>query len=310
MTWVAAGAAGAGLIGSIGGMASSSRANKKAERARARAFADSSARVGNAYDEAAGALAPAYESAITQRKDVSGAMGEQAEQTYAAQKELWAPWMIPGMDAFKQMDTLLNDPNGYSASFNQYANSPQFKFKMDEATKAMRRQASAAGNRFGGAQMAALGDRAEQVAGQEFNGWLDRLQTMANTGFQATGHLGNAQSQLGTQKLGALQYGDTSAFDIDKAQQMNALTLGKAQDISNLQMGSAASASNAALAKGQLQTNLLNQLTGLGGMMMTGGGGGGGTGALSSGFGTINNNTLNQAEGFTGGALSGGMRVS
>lgn len=295
--------------GQIGGSLLSSRANKKAARQRARAFASSSKRIEQAYGEAEGALSPAYDSAIAQKKDVAGQIGTQAEQTYAAQKELWAPWMVPGMNAMKQLDNLLNDPSSYEAAFQKYASSPQFKFKMDESTKAMRRQAAVSGNRMGGAQMAALSDRAQDVAGTEFNSWLDRLTAglsgMAQTGMQATGAISNAQSQLGQQKIGALQYGDTSAFDIDKAQQLNALKLGRAQDISNLEMGVAGASANATTAQGALQSNLISQLSGLGMMGLTSGSGGG---ALS--LGNKYNTPMAAAEGFSGGALSGGMRVT
>lgn len=290
---------GAGLVSSILGGRSAKKANKRAAEARRQALAQARKETEAGYTQAEGLLRPAYEGAISQKKEVAGQIGTEGQSTFNAQQELWAPWMVPGLNAAKNLDTLLNDPEGYNTVFQKYAQSPQFKFKMDEATKQLRRQASASGNRFGGAQTAALMDRSQQVAGQEFNSWLDRLQQQAQMGFQATGQISNARDALGQTKIGALQYGDTGALDIAKGQQLGELALGKSHDLANLTLGAGGVEANSALAKGQLYQGMVDQLGQLGGFAL---------GAF--GKPTTPPAVLPQAEGFTGGALSGGMRVA
>ncbi len=173
------------------------------------------------YDTALGALdtgQQALESGYGAAKDtkerISGQMGEVAQQGFNAQSDMWTPWTVPGLNAYKNMDTLLNDPNGYNTILQKYQASPQFQFQLKQATDAVQRSAAAKGNRLGGAQLSALSGRANDVANQSFNGWLDRLQQMAQTGFNAQSNLSQAQNNLTAGRTNALQYGDTSAFDV------------------------------------------------------------------------------------------------
>ena len=90
----------------------------------------------------------------------------------------------------------------------------KIQFQLKQATDAVQRSAAATGNRLGGAQLSSLSGRANDVANQSFNGWLDRLQQMAQTGFDAQSNLSQAQNNLTTGRTNALQYGDTSALDV------------------------------------------------------------------------------------------------
>lgn len=287
-----------------------SRANKKAQKARLLALADAKKNLETGYREAGEGLTSGYALASGQRKDVAGKIGTTGEETFAAQQELWAPWMVPGLKAYENLDRLTNDPNAFNASFQQYTQSPAFQFRMGEATKQIKRQAAAAGNRFGGAQAAALGDRADQVASQGYGEWFDRmtrnLTSMAQTGMQATGQVGQARDALGRTKIGALEYGDTSQWDLDKSKDLAQLSIGKAQDFGNLALGTGGANANAALAKGQLQMGVLNDLTQLGGMVLSGGFGG----ATPTPTAALSNGALPMAQGFTGGDLSGKMALA
>jgi hypothetical protein len=302
-----------GAVSGIGGAVLGSRANKKAQKARLLALAQARGELETGYGEATAGLRKGYSRATDQRKDVAGQIGTTGDETFAAQQELWAPWMVPGLKAYENLDRLTNDPNAFNASFQQYAQSPGFQFRMGEATKQIKRQAAAAGNRFGGAQAAALGDRADQVASQGYGEWFDRmtrnLGSLAQTGMQATGQIGQARDAQGRTRIGALEYGDTSQWDIDKSKELGQLSINKAQDFGNLALGTGGANANAALAKGQLQMGVLNDLTQLGSMALSGGFGGatptptGSAGgmALSGGF---DNGMVSSGGGFSGGSLT------
>ena len=177
--------------------------NKSARKALEEANRVAGININQGYDTALGALdtgQKALESGYGAAKDtkerIAGEMGDVAQQGFNAQSDMWTPWTVPGLNAYQNMDTLLNDPNGYNTILQKYQSSPQFQFQLKQATDAVQRSAAATGNRLGGAQLSALSGRANDVANQSFNGWLDRLQQMAQTGFNAQANLSQAQNNL------------------------------------------------------------------------------------------------------------------
>lgn len=248
--------------------------NKSARKALEEANRAAGISVNQGYDTALGALdtgQQALESGYGAAKDtkerISGQMGEVAQQGFNAQSDMWTPWTVPGLDAYKNMDTLLNDPNGYNTILQKYQSSPQFQFQLKQATDAVQRSAAATGNRLGGAQLSALSGRANDVANQSFNGWLDRLQQMAQTGFNAQANLSQAQNNLTAGRTNALQYGDTSALDVGLGkdvlrinQQRGDIGINRGQDMANLALGRGTIGANYHLAAGANGQNLVNAL--------------------------------------------------
>lgn len=239
-------------------------ANRKAKRAREAALAAAKQyttqgydTAGNALDVGQTALEGGYSAATGQRQRIGSELGGVAQSTYGAQQDLWAPWMAPGLNAYQNLDKLLNDPQSFNTIVQQYQQTPQFQFQMQQATEQAKRSAAMQGNRLGANQIAALQDRAQGVASQGFDTWVNRLQQLAQTGMQATGQLSQAQSALGQGLGNALQYGDTSQWDINKGkdilgvnQQRGDLALQKASDLSSLALGGGQVGANYALAQG------------------------------------------------------------
>ncbi len=248
--------------------------NKSARKALEEANRVAGINVNQGYDTALGALdtgQQALESGYGAAKDtkerISGQMGEVAQQGFNAQSDMWTPWTVPGLNAYKNMDTLLNDPNGYNTILQKYQASPQFQFQLKQATDAVQRSAAATGNRLGGAQLSALSGRANDVANQSFNGWLDRLQQMAQTGFNAQSNLSQAQNNLTTGRTNALQYGDTSALDVGMGkdvlginQQRGDIGINRGQDMANLALGRGTIGANYHLAAGKNGQDFVNAL--------------------------------------------------
>ena len=267
-----------GAVGNIGGALLNygigQKRNKSARKALEEANRVAGININKGYDTALGALdtgQQALESGYGAAKDtktrIAGQMGDVAQQGFNAQSDMWTPWTVPGLNAYQNMDTLLNDPNGYNTILQKYQSSPQFQFQLKQATDAVQRSAAATGNRLGGAQLAALSGRANDVANQSFNGWLDRLQQMAQTGFNAQANLSQAQNNLTAGRTNALQYGDTSALDVGLGkdvlginQQRGDIGINRGQDMANLALGRGTIGANYHLAAGANGQNLVNAL--------------------------------------------------
>ena len=270
-------------LGDVASFAIGYSGNRKAKRAQEAALAQARADLAKGYTAAGGALdtgqsalEQGYTAGTQQRQAVGANLGGLARETYQSQQDIWAPWMAPGLKALENFDSLVNNPSAFNETLQTYAQTPQFKFQVQQATDAVKRQAAAAGNRFGGNQLAALSDRAGEVANQNANQWynnmLDRLGQLSGIGMQAAGNLSNATSQYGRDMGGALQYGDTSAWDIAKGKdildinrQRGDLAMQKASDLANLSGMGGRIGANYALSQSALGSQFAgNALGGLG----------------------------------------------
>jgi len=268
------GGGGGTVLGALLNYGIGSKRNKSARKALEEANRVAGININQGYDTALGALdtgQQALESGYGAAKDtktrIAGQMGDVAQQGFNAQSDMWTPWTVPGLNAYQNMDTLLNDPNGYNTILQKYQASPQFQFQLKQATDAVQRSAAATGNRLGGAQLSALSGRANDVANQSFNGWLDRLQQMAQTGFNAQSNLSQAQNNLTTGRTNALQYGDTSALDVGMGkdvlginQQRGDIGINRGQDMANLALGRGTIGANYHLAQGKNGQDFVNAL--------------------------------------------------
>lgn len=279
-------------LGDVASFAIGYSGNRKARRAQEAAIAQAKADLakgysaaGSALDTGQGALEQGYTTGTAQRKSVASSLGNVAEQTLQQQKDIWAPWMAPGLNAIQKFDDLVNNPSAFNEALTSYSQTPQFKFQIQQATDAVRRQAAAAGNRFGGNQLAALSDRAGDVANQNATQWynqmLDRLGQLSQFGMSAAGNLSNATAQYGRDMGGALQYGDTSAWDISKGKdildinrQRGDLALQKANDFANLSGASGKVGANYALSQAALGSGAASNLIGQAQSAFAPGGGG------------------------------------
>jgi hypothetical protein len=103
------------------------------------------------------------------------------------------------LSSFREMGT--NAFNAYASEmglgprpegFAGFQATPGFQFRMNEATDAVQAAAAARGMLRSGGTMAALSDRAGNVASQEYGTFLDRLGGMATIGQNAAAQTGAA----------------------------------------------------------------------------------------------------------------------
>jgi len=79
----------------------------------------------------------------------------------------------------------LNGDDGRTAAVDAFQAGPGFQFALDQSLQAAERAASAGGRLASGNTMIALQDRANNLANQEFNTWLQNLTGQSSQGLQA-----------------------------------------------------------------------------------------------------------------------------
>lgn len=100
----------------------------------------------------------------------------------------------------------LGGQEGYDRAVENFRTGPGYQFAVDQATEAALRAASRTGNIASGNTAIAIADRAQNLADQEYQRYLDNLFRAGGQGLEAAG----AQSGTLT-NLGNLLYGDAAA---------------------------------------------------------------------------------------------------
>lgn len=111
----------------------------------------------------------------------------------------------PWVDSGKNANTLygdaigLNGADGNARATGAFQAGPGYEFARNEAEQSGLRAASAGGMLASGNTLAALSDRSQGLADQEYGSWLDRLAGTSSQGLQAAGGQAagyGAQSEL------------------------------------------------------------------------------------------------------------------
>jgi hypothetical protein len=103
----------------------------------------------------------------------------------------------------------LNGADGNAAATGAFQAGPGYQFAVDQSMQAAQRGAAAGGMLSSGNTMMALQDRGNQLANQEYGGWLQNLGGLNAQGFQAAqgqaqgnANLANLYQQTADQRLG------------------------------------------------------------------------------------------------------------
>lgn len=91
---------------------------------------------------------------------------------------------------------------GTAAARDAFKTGPGYDFAVGQGLQGVMRNASAMGNVGSGNTAIALQDRGNQLANQEYGGWLDRLSGYDPLGMQAAGAQAGISTTLGSQLLG------------------------------------------------------------------------------------------------------------
>jgi hypothetical protein len=130
--------------------------------------------LGQGYDTARGALGTGYQT---------------ARDDYGRASEMYSPYAQTGLAGFNMYADAngLNGAGGNANATAAFHASPGYQWNVDQATDALARKASSLGTLGGGNTMAAISDRAGNMANQEYTSWLGRLQGIGQTGYNAMG---------------------------------------------------------------------------------------------------------------------------
>lgn len=138
--------------------------------------------------------------------------GENRSQTALNQAAgLYDPYANAGTQANNMYaDAMgLNGATGSDAARAAFRAGPGYDFQVDEAMRAAERAASAGGMLASGNLMTEMLQRGQNLANQEYGGWMDRLYNQAGQGLQAAGgkagtltNLANLYQNTTGQRLG------------------------------------------------------------------------------------------------------------
>lgn len=114
--------------------------------------------------------------------DTAGATYKPLQQKYGAATSL-------GLDALG-----VNGPEGNARATGTFQAGPGYQWAVDQSLDGLNRSAAARGGSLGGNTLAALSDRAGNMANQEYGSWLDRLFGYISPELTATSGLAGAEA--------------------------------------------------------------------------------------------------------------------
>lgn len=203
---------------------------------------------------------------------------------------------------------------GRAAATGAFQASPGYEWRVNQATDGLARKASSLGALGGGNTMAAISDRAGQMANQEYSGWQDRLNGLSTQGLQGAGAqaglykgLGDLGVQLGRDEAGlhgqyagqrSGVYTGTAGQEASALGNYTGMHANNVQNLSNTVVGAGTGAMMAGQNAAQNRLNFGMQGLSLGASLLGGGmGGAGGLGGLFGANGAASN-ALGAAVGF------------
>lgn len=164
---------------------------------------------GTAY--AANKQAGAAKAAGNKAQQAADDAAARAEQNYERTQTNLQPYIDAGTDAL----TKINAVN--SGDYSGFENSPDYLFARDQGIQAQDRSAAARGSLYSGGHSADLATYASGLASQNLNTYYNRLTGLASMGQGASTNLGSigagAAGQIGNFNLAGAQAQGQSAYD-------------------------------------------------------------------------------------------------
>ena len=122
----------------------------------------------------------------------------------------------------------VNGPEGNTRATNAFQAGPGYQWAVDQSLEGVARKANALGVGAGGNTLAALSDRAGNMANQEYGSWLDRLQGYVSPELAATSGIAGATAAKAPVYMQdasgrvALETGTTQGINSQETQAANA----------------------------------------------------------------------------------------
>ncbi len=243
-------------------------------------------------------------SSAMQKDALDRTLALQESQNAQAQSNI-APWLTTGTQALSKLASLYGiqgfDGDGAPigsptpSGTEDFYKSPDYNFRFNEGMKGINANALARGNLDSGATIKAAANYASNLAGGEWNNYVNRLASLAGVGQTAAGSA-NASGQQYAANAGNAITGSADAVSrlgSSYADRVGNLAIGNANAMSNIYTTQGNNTANAYLAAGQRQQSMFGNLLGLGVTAATGG------------FGDLGLKNLFSSSQFGGGAAYG-----
>jgi hypothetical protein len=134
---------------------------------------------------AAEAVSKANQGAIDNQRTFLGNIGD-----------IYSPYTTAGAGATKAL-TAAEGIGGQPADYSNFLNMPGYQFAVQQGTQALQRQAAASGSAFTPNTLNAVGQYVTGTAMQDYNTYIQQLQSTAGMGATAANQLGNITYNTG-----------------------------------------------------------------------------------------------------------------
>jgi hypothetical protein len=200
----------------------------------------------------------------------SGYDSARGEYGQAAAK--YDPYASAGLTALGQYGNTigLNGQSGYDQATAAFRASPGYQYSVDQSTDQIARKQSALGALGSGNTMAAISDRAGNMADQEYGNYQNRLQGMSQMGLQATGAQAGLTKGIGDLYAAQGTAGASVYDDLGRSLASLQMAHGNQTASSNMQAATGVAAGNTAAGEAGDAASMANQnlLLGIGGSLL------------------------------------------
>jgi hypothetical protein len=132
---------------------------------------------------------------------------DKARDSYGTGIDRFQPFADTGLKALEQYSDAvgMNGAEGHDRAVASFRAGPGYEWQVDQATDAVARKASSLGALGSGNTMAAITDRASNLADQEYDGYLSNLKGLTDLGYSATGAQAGLDQGIGNLYVGEAQ---------------------------------------------------------------------------------------------------------
>ncbi|MBD3844877.1 hypothetical protein IED13_04150 [Bosea sp. SSUT16] len=153
----------------------------------------------DAIGKGQGLINSAQDGALLSLGKGCGQARDDATKDYGEAIDLLNPWYDAGKDALGvyQGSIGVGGDSACDAAVSAFREAPGYRYSVDQATDAIARKASATGALGSGNTLAAISDRAQNMADQGYKDWQAQVLGLSDRGQQAAGTQAGLQGQLG-----------------------------------------------------------------------------------------------------------------
>lgn len=136
----------------------------------------------------------------------------QRERFFQLGREQLAPYVEVGTEALNKIRSVFLEGN-----MDEFYDSPDYQFSLEQGEQALERKQSASGSRFGGGAIKEALKFSQGLASGEFNNFFNRLKSLADMGGNAAAGVANTAADAGQSIASMTTAGANTQAEIEMA---------------------------------------------------------------------------------------------